>query len=83
MAALVKETILGAQASSHLGAYVGVARIKWRSYLAQMPKLPSFLENFQQNFASNLDLGGKHDPFIMAKLPIYFHWMVATENDKR
>ena len=43
-----EETILGAQVSSHLGAYVGVARIKWKSYLAQMPKLPSFLENFQQ-----------------------------------
>ena len=43
-----QETILGAQVSSHLGAYVGVARIKWKSYLAQMPKLPSFLENFQQ-----------------------------------
>ena len=55
------ETILGAQASNQLGAYVGVARIKWRSYLAQMPRrderkrqkwrafrLPSFLENFQQ-----------------------------------
>ena len=32
------ETILGAQASNQLGAYVGVARIKWRSYLAQMPR---------------------------------------------
>ena len=42
------ETILGAQASNQLGAYMGVARIKWRSYLAQMPSLPSFLEHFQQ-----------------------------------
>eukprot|EP00434_Breviolum_minutum_P024034 symbB.v1.2.021211.t1/scaffold1822.1/size99790/6 len=48
LAPLDKETILGAQVSSHLGAYVGVARIMWRSYLSQMPKLPSFLENFQQ-----------------------------------
>ncbi|CAK9054933.1 unnamed protein product [Durusdinium trenchii] len=52
------DNILGAQATSHLGAYVGVARIKWRSFLAQMPRLPSFLENFQQYAPKDAKKGG-------------------------
>lgn len=41
------QTILSCSAGLVTGA-VGVARIKWSSFLANMPALPPFLENFKQ-----------------------------------
>ena len=43
------ETILAGQSGGHLPAVVGVARIKWSSYLAQFPQVPNFLDNFRQH----------------------------------
>ena len=42
------EAILSAQLGG-LRPVVGVARIKWRSYMAQFPEVPRFLENFRQH----------------------------------
>ena len=41
------ETILSAERDLAAGT-MGVARIKWKSFLAQMPSLPAFLSNFAQ-----------------------------------
>lgn len=43
--------ILGAGIGLHNGI-VRVGRIKWKSFLSQMPFLPPFLENFKQHRAS-------------------------------
>ncbi|CAJ1343367.1 unnamed protein product, partial [Effrenium voratum] len=53
------ETILGAQRLGVLrGVQAGVARIKWRSFLQQMPEVPTFLENFQQYAPKDSKKGG-------------------------
>eukprot|EP00972_Heterocapsa_arctica_P029606 4360904-Heterocapsa_arctica.AAC.1 len=53
------ECILSSQASLAAGT-IGVARIKWKSFLSQMPSLPPFLANFSQYAPKNEKKASAH-----------------------